>query len=453
MNLDPGVKIGSLSIQGGVPDGVRATVTAFKNLADGDVKARPQAVILVDDSSSLSGGARRRTLEQVKEAVRDLVGAIPPKSQVALLFYDDDVRTAVTFDAATSRIAAEVDNLRFAGDTTRTFAALSEAIDALSKREGLSKNIYLFTDGVAEDDGSQEAVIAAAKAANVSISTYIAHWLPRGRPQRGQIATMFEFAATSTGGAMVESDVEDRPDFTRDLSRLVKDQAEAGGVVRLKNATQTTTVNVELISSRAGERRGITPIAGTIEFPKPEAPKAEPKPAPEPKIWEQAWFIPAAAGAIVLVLLLLFLLLRKRRSDDDGGVIDPDDTGDEGASPDPNPEDEFEDDGVTRRVDGGGDGPVLARLIMTIDGSELPITSSRFTIGRAPNNGVVLRDDSISRDHCAVHQTREGEFAITDLDSLNKTFVNDAIVKTRTLQDGDRVKLGDVEFEFKLGAG
>ncbi|MEL6794919.1 MAG: FHA domain-containing protein, partial [Pseudomonadota bacterium] len=59
-----------------------------------------------------------------------------------------------------------------------------------------------------------------------------------------------------------------------------------------------------------------------------------------------------------------------------------------------------------------------------------------------------LKDDSISRIHCEFHLTREGQFAVTDLQSLNKTRVNGEEIKTQTLNDGDLIKLGEVELRF-----
>jgi hypothetical protein len=43
---------------------------------------------------------------------------------------------------------------------------------------------------------------------------------------------------------------------------------------------------------------------------------------------------------------------------------------------------------------------------------------------------------------------KENDFIITDLDSLTGTFVNDVPVKSRRLEHGDRVRIGDSQFLF-----
>jgi two-component system cell cycle response regulator len=70
------------------------------------------------------------------------------------------------------------------------------------------------------------------------------------------------------------------------------------------------------------------------------------------------------------------------------------------------------------------------------------------TIGRSTVAGIMIADDSVSREHvrCTVSvDTVEVE----DMGSSNGTFVNDARVETRTpLSDGDLLRLGSVHFKF-----
>ena len=72
----------------------------------------------------------------------------------------------------------------------------------------------------------------------------------------------------------------------------------------------------------------------------------------------------------------------------------------------------------------------------------------RTAIGRVKENEISIPKPSVSRKHAVIAQTPEG-YVITDLDSGNGTFVNDQRVKTRKLEDGDRVRLGDRAFVFR----
>jgi pSer/pThr/pTyr-binding forkhead associated (FHA) protein len=66
-----------------------------------------------------------------------------------------------------------------------------------------------------------------------------------------------------------------------------------------------------------------------------------------------------------------------------------------------------------------------------------------FTIGRAENNDIVLRDGSSSSYHAVMKITDCGDFAISDLESTNHTKVNGQIVTTLTLMNGDVIQMGE----------
>jgi len=72
----------------------------------------------------------------------------------------------------------------------------------------------------------------------------------------------------------------------------------------------------------------------------------------------------------------------------------------------------------------------------------------RTSIGRVKENEISIPKPSVSRKHAVIAQTPGGD-VITDLDSGNGTIVNDERVKTRKLEDGDRVRLGDRAFVFR----
>lgn len=72
-------------------------------------------------------------------------------------------------------------------------------------------------------------------------------------------------------------------------------------------------------------------------------------------------------------------------------------------------------------------------------------------LGRDPTNHCEVRDPAVSRKHCSVSEVSGGIFEITDLDSHNGTFVNGSQVTSKTVQHGDRVRVGNSEFVFLVG--
>jgi diguanylate cyclase (GGDEF)-like protein len=76
------------------------------------------------------------------------------------------------------------------------------------------------------------------------------------------------------------------------------------------------------------------------------------------------------------------------------------------------------------------------------------LDAPEITIGRAPGNGIVLYDDSVSRAHARV--TAQGDaVALEDLGSSNGTFIHDEPVLSRTvLKDGDVLRLGNILLKY-----
>jgi diguanylate cyclase (GGDEF)-like protein len=62
-------------------------------------------------------------------------------------------------------------------------------------------------------------------------------------------------------------------------------------------------------------------------------------------------------------------------------------------------------------------------------------------LGRGSNSTIRLNDDGISRRHARLLQVA-GEVLIEDLKSANGTLVNGETITQRTLQDGDKIRLG-----------
>ncbi len=91
--------------------------------------------------------------------------------------------------------------------------------------------------------------------------------------------------------------------------------------------------------------------------------------------------------------------------------------------------------------------PRLVAIAGKVQGTVLSITDSPAVIGRDNAATLCLPDPSVSRMHTQIERDGD-EFILTDLDSLNGTFVNDVPTKRRHLEHGDRVRIGDSQFLF-----
>lgn len=86
-------------------------------------------------------------------------------------------------------------------------------------------------------------------------------------------------------------------------------------------------------------------------------------------------------------------------------------------------------------------------------GQEVPIPVRKFFIGRAEDCHLRPHSDLISRHHCVI-LVEEGMIAIRDFGSKNGTFVNgEKITAEVELKAGDRLKVGNLEFEVRVVVG
>jgi adenylate cyclase len=92
----------------------------------------------------------------------------------------------------------------------------------------------------------------------------------------------------------------------------------------------------------------------------------------------------------------------------------------------------------------------MARLVVEKGydkGTIFEITKPVTTIGRIAPNEIILSDMSISRSHAEIIKEKDAYF-IRDKKSKNGTYVNGTLITKARIKNGDRIKIGRVEFSF-----
>jgi adenylate cyclase len=81
--------------------------------------------------------------------------------------------------------------------------------------------------------------------------------------------------------------------------------------------------------------------------------------------------------------------------------------------------------------------------ITTYDGRgySLQIKKEKITIGRSPDNNLILSEESISRHHAEIKEMKDG-YLLTDLGSYNGTKVNEKSIQSVLLKHNDKIKIG-----------
>jgi Nif-specific regulatory protein len=76
------------------------------------------------------------------------------------------------------------------------------------------------------------------------------------------------------------------------------------------------------------------------------------------------------------------------------------------------------------------------------------VDGESVTVGRAPTNAIVVKDERCSRNHAEVFQS-QGQWTLRDLDSRNGTLVDGQRIRTDyLLQAGDIVRIGNSHLAF-----
>jgi pSer/pThr/pTyr-binding forkhead associated (FHA) protein len=80
-------------------------------------------------------------------------------------------------------------------------------------------------------------------------------------------------------------------------------------------------------------------------------------------------------------------------------------------------------------------------------GSRFLLDTDLVTAGRHPESEIFLDDVTVSRRHAEFRRVGAG-FTVSDVGSLNGTYVNRDRIDEVTLQDGDEVQIGKYRLVF-----
>ncbi len=81
-------------------------------------------------------------------------------------------------------------------------------------------------------------------------------------------------------------------------------------------------------------------------------------------------------------------------------------------------------------------------------GQDFRIEDGRVLIGTSSDCQVRIENQFASAEHASLRYDH-GSYVLTDLDSTNGTMVNEQPITRATLNDGDRVRIGNTHYVFK----
>src|SRR5215470_14245849 len=86
----------------------------------------------------------------------------------------------------------------------------------------------------------------------------------------------------------------------------------------------------------------------------------------------------------------------------------------------------------------------MSKLVLKFENAvlqEVAVGRKEVSIGRSPDNGIVIDNPAVSHYHARVFN-EEGRLMLEDFGSLNGTFLNGQRVKMAMLKPGDSVAIG-----------
>ncbi|MBO4365362.1 MAG: FHA domain-containing protein [Eggerthellaceae bacterium] len=93
-------------------------------------------------------------------------------------------------------------------------------------------------------------------------------------------------------------------------------------------------------------------------------------------------------------------------------------------------------------------GAVRAALVFADTNRRVDLATNRLILGRSSGSDVVLDDINASRTHAELRLEPQGAWSITDLGSMNGTYVNKRAVTQAILTDGDSITIGSTKLFF-----
>jgi pSer/pThr/pTyr-binding forkhead associated (FHA) protein len=95
---------------------------------------------------------------------------------------------------------------------------------------------------------------------------------------------------------------------------------------------------------------------------------------------------------------------------------------------------------------------IMRLVVKQKDGGtkEFQFTQGPISIGRAANSHVFLPDRAVSKQHAVLSVADDGKWVVQDMDSANKTYLNDEAVHAAQIKTGDCLRITGFTIEVHL---
>ena len=486
-----------ISVQA-VTEGKGESLPATWEAWDGD-KAPACAWMIVVDSSNTK---RAKTIAKCVEEVRKFEESLPPQDKFTVCTLALDLSEVVPFGSTPEAVTKGLAGIKPTGDASKTtliYLNVRNGLGRLTERKEPRKAVLLLTDGKDESPNGAagqeiEKLIKAAKDAGIVVHTLgyaeaardqvdfaplkdisaqtdglfraaaldgqklpegtlsllsdvmhgagVAHIDVKGVKEPGPLTLTVKTAAGKTAvlripsekvaEAMAKSPAEIEAARVADEQAIkaIKDKADADQVA----ADKLAKAKADEAAAKAKKDKADADQVAADKVAKEKAAAAKQK---------QIWI--AAGSGVVLVVAFLLVRKSRQRAAEEARLAEEERAAQEARRAAEARRQAEE----TKKVEA----PPLAWLEMCdAQQTRHPVRITSLKIGRGQHNDLVLRNDSVSGNHCVINCSRDKEWSVTDLNSGNGVTLNGDPVKQASLRHGDVIELGELKMRFLLRA-
>lgn len=457
-------------------------------------------LIIIDNSDP----RRAATIAENARVVSEFIGKLPQRDAFTVHTLARELVLVAPFGTTSEEAISRVANVRPGGTealVTLIHQSVREGLRLLDERDEPRKAVLLLTDGIDETAGGPDAIeaerqrlIEAANERGVAIHTIC-------YAERASLMTYFgpfrEISA-DTGGIHIPAEPADRGATSRQippgsLDRIVRAMQGTGTVVlnlaALKEIEPVPEVVVEVMTESGRPARINIPseqVAAALAGPQPDdlsvdepaedaSPVDEPpadEPAEEdlatddppeedhPEVIEETTSIPfllwVLLGLFILFGVIAIIKIRANNQRREAEALAAEEAARVAAAREEEAriaeETRIAEDArrAAEQANKAEDKPLAWLEMCDAQQTRHPIRIPNLKVGRGQHNDFVLRNDSVSGNHCVINRTRDGEWTVTDLNSGNGVILNGNQVQQASLRHGDTIELGDLKMRFLL---
>ena len=452
-------------------------------LADGSFIAyddQPDSATAYAFVIDVSNPARRATIARCVEAAVALAGKLNDRADIAVFSLGSSVKVEAPFGSTREKALEAIKLLKPEGDqayATLIYTGCKEIVENhLKGRPAGRKALVVFTDGKDETGKGKpdEAQIQRIKAQDLIASALAAKVVIHALGYVEQPSELTELdnindasqktygaaeAAETGSGKLPDAFVASFPAYLSSGGRatfaatplagksavFVKFIADDGAEFRVPERPEgvldpappaPTAPAVVPSVSPDGAPGASTPSAGEVSPPLPSAVKPG-----------KPWLLPVLIGGIVLFLGMIALILRRAKIAAEAEAA--------ARRAEIANENDEEPDALFENTSG----PVapapsrtpLAWLVMLdAEQTKIPVTQTSARIGRGQEDEIRIRNDSVSRSHCNLKRSGDGQWVVVDLESGNGVLLNGRRVESSVVKEGDVIELGEVKMRFVI---